>query len=99
MRDMMFLKSYKEYIDDLELLGGKEVAKKFALEIVHYGITGERMNKFTSAYECIMAGLIPFIDNSSKKKAEAIKRTEDYLKRKYAVLSNKPQKSKDENLN
>ena len=93
MKDMMFLKSYKECIDDIETLMGREMAEKFALEIVHYGVTGERLNKLVRGCEFVLAGIIPFIDNSAKKNAAAIKRSEEYKKGK----SSKSKPTKDKN--
>ena len=96
MKSFMFYNSYRVCIDNIRTLLGDEAAEKLALEIVHYGVTGERLNKLPLESECAMQGIIPFIDNSLLKKEETIKRKQAYKKQK---SQEKEENNNSKNLN
>lgn len=73
LSDFMFYESYMEIIYEITEKISLDCAYEFALELTHYGVTGNRTHKLSNDMEPILISLIPYIDNSKKNKDRAIR--------------------------
>lgn len=83
----MFFETFKEDIDNFRKMFGVEEAEKLALDIIYYGVTGERKTKkdeVNPAHNILMINIQIHIDKSKERFERAIKENEkNELKKRY----------------
>lgn len=75
----MFYETFKEGIDRVEQQVSKEAAEVLALDIIYYGVRGERKENKEDVHflhNALMLSYQPVIDKSKEHKRRAIKEAE-----------------------
>lgn len=94
----MFYETFKEGIDEVRRQIGEEAAENLALDIIYYGIDGERIFKKADVsllHNALMISYQQSIDKSKEHKARAIKESE---KLEWYRINGKKKKSPFSNI-
>ena len=90
VKDFMFYKSFYDSMKRCETLYGEDIANRFCLEIMRFGVTGETQYKFPTAVEACFCGIKPLILKSKEKYVRVIKeRKKEERRNKYAKSINR----------